>query len=259
MIDKIIIKNRYNLNIVILINKPKEAKGLVFLMHGFGSFKEHPLIELSEKIFNDNGFITVRFDITKSIGESEGEMKDGTLTSYYEDLEDILTWASKQDWYKEPFYLVGHSAGGYCVANYEIKNKEKVEKLILFSPLVSGELHKETDGIKLIIDEWKEKGIREWESSSSPGIIKQSKYDFIEDSLNHDLLKNAGKIICPVLLISSEDDIIIPINHQKLLVEKIKDISFVVIKNSNHNLSEESTIKEIHKIVNDFIKVKKVY
>ena len=253
MVEKIIIKNRYNLNIVILINKPKEAKGLVFLMHGFGSFKEHPLIELSEKIFNNNGFTTVRFDTTKSIGESDGEMKDGTLTSYYEDLEDVLTWASKQDCYKEPFYLVGHSAGGYCVANYTIKNQEKVKKTILFSPLVSGKLHKETDRIKLIINKWKEKGIREWESSSSPGVIKQSKYDYIEDSLSHDLLKDAEKIKCPVLLISSEDDVIIPINHQKLLAEKIKGISFSVIKDSDHNLSEESTLQEVFKIVNNFI------
>ncbi|MFA5754892.1 MAG: alpha/beta fold hydrolase [Candidatus Paceibacterota bacterium] len=254
MINKIIIKNRYNLNIVILINKPKDAKSLVFLMHGFGSYKEHPLIDLSEKIFSDNGFITIRFDATKSIGESEGEMKDGTLTSYCEDLEDVLIWASKQDWYREPFCLVGHSAGGYCVANYTIKNQEKVKKIILFSPLISGKLHNETDMIKSIINDWKEKGIREWESSSSPGVIKQSKYDFVEDSLNHDLLKDTEKITCPVLFISSKDDNIIPIKHQKLLVEKIKKVSFIEIEKSDHNLSEESTLIKIRNLINDFIR-----
>lgn len=253
MAEKIIIKNRYGLIIIALINNPKNSKGLFFLMHGFGGFKEHPLIELSETIFNNNGFTTVRFDATKSIGESEGEMKDGTLTSYYEDLEDVIKWSSNQVWYTEPFYLLGHSTGGYCVANYTIKNKEKVKKIILYSPLVSGELFKETDEIKLIIDEWREKGIREWESSSNPGIIKQSKYDFIEDLSNHDLLKNAKDIACPVLLVSSEDDTVIPIGHQKLLAEEIKNKIFTLIKNSDHNLRGAS--REISKIINDFIRI----
>lgn len=253
MAEKIIIKNRCGLSIIALINNPQNSKGLVFLMHGFGGFKEHPLIELSETIFNNNGFTTVRFDATKSIGESEGEMKDGTLTSYYEDLEDVIKWSSNQVWYTEPFYLLGHSAGGYCVANYTIKNKEKVKKIILYSPLVSGELFKETDEIKLIIDEWREKGIREWESSSNPGIIKQSKYDFIEDLSNHDLLKNAKDITCPVLLVSSEDDTVIPIGHQKLLAEEIKNKIFTLIKNSDHNLRGAS--REISKIINDFIRI----
>lgn len=253
MIDRIIIKNRYNLDIVILINKPEEVKGVAFLMHGFGSLKEHPVIRLAEKVFNDNNFITIKFDATKSIGESDGEMKDGTLTSYYEDLEDVLDWASKQDWYKEPFYLIGHSAGGYCVSNYTIKNELKVEKLILCSPLVSGQLFKETDDVRLIIDEWKRDGIRQWESSSSPGIIKQSKYDFIEDSLNHDLLKEAKDIKCPVLFISAEEDKVIPIDHQKLLANEIINKKFIIIKNSNHNLNEDFVLKEIYTLINDFI------
>lgn len=256
MTDKVVIKNRHGLNLVVLINKPKKQNGLVFLMHGFGSFKEHPVIKLSEKIFSDNNFITIRFDATKSIGESDGEMKDGTLTTYYEDLEDVLNWSKKQDWYKEPFYLVGHSAGGYCVSNYTIKNKEMVKKLILCSSLVSGQLLKETDEIKSIIKEWKRKGIREWQSSSSPGIIKQSKYDFIEDSLNHDLLKDAESIECPVLFISAGEDKVIPLDHQKLLANKISNKKLLVIKKSNHNLNEELTLRKISKAINDFIKLK---
>ncbi len=104
----------------------------------------------------------MRFDTTNSIGEGGGKMEDGTVTGYCEDLEDIIRWAKTHSWYQEPFFLIGHSLGGYCVAAYAAKNINKVEGLILISPFVSGKLFQETDEIRPILDEWKKKGIREW-------------------------------------------------------------------------------------------------
>ncbi|MDD2274686.1 MAG: hypothetical protein PHI91_02655 [Candidatus Pacebacteria bacterium] len=38
-----------------------------------------------------------------------------------------------------------------------------------------------------------------------------------------------------------------------MLAEEIKEKEFITIKNSNHNLSEELTLKEVLKLINDFI------
>lgn len=251
--QKIVIKNRHGLDIVIVITKPKNSKGVVLLMHGFGSYKEHPIIENAEKIFNSHSFITVKFDATKSIGESGGEMQDGTVTSYCDDLEDVMSWVKMQDWHDKPFYLVGHSLGGYCVANYIANCEDEVMGAILFCPFISGKLFQETKEIKPILSEWKEKGIREWESSSSPGIIKKSKYDFIEDSLNHDLLKNAFKIKTPILLIVSEDDTTIPIEHQKLLFENLEKKQLEILKDTNHNLKSKVDSQNLVKLIGSWI------
>ncbi len=140
--EKIFIKNRKGLKIAILVEEAENQKGLVFLMHGFLSFKEHPLLTETARIFKENNFTTVSFDATNSLGESEGKMEDGTTTGYIEDLEDIIDWSKTQKWNDNDFFLVGHSMGGYCIANYAIRNTN-VKGLILFSPKVKGDNPKE--------------------------------------------------------------------------------------------------------------------
>lgn len=249
------IKNRQGLNVSILIEKPENPQKLVFLMHGFGGFKELPIIREIAKSFKSNNFTVVSFDATNSIGESGGEMKDGTITNYYNDLKDVINWSKKQEWYQEPFYLIGHSLGGYCVSNYAINNNKDIKMLGLFSPFISGELFIETEEIKKVLSEWKKAGIREWQSSSSPGVIKKSGYQFIKDSLNHDLLKGAEKIKCPILFITGENDLVIPVKDQKLLLEKLdtqKD--FYLIPNADHNLKNENNFQDFLNILNNWLK-----
>lgn len=251
---KEIIKNRKGLKIVVLIDKAEKQKGISFLMHGFGGVKEHPLLEEISKILIDNGYTTIRFDATNSIGESDGRLEDGTVTGYFNDLDDVISWAKSQNWYQEPFIMAGHSLGGYCVAVFAANNPEKVKSIILFSCFISGKLFQETDEIRPILKEWKERGVREWESSSSPGIIKRSKYDFIEDSLNHDIFKFVDKIKRPVLLIAGEKDTTVPVEYQKSLADKLDNKEFYIIKDSDHNLKNKEKSQEINNIINEWLR-----
>jgi alpha-beta hydrolase superfamily lysophospholipase len=253
--EKINIENRKGLKIAVLIEEVKNQKGLVFLMHGFGSFKEHKLLEKTARIFNEEGFTAIRFDATSSIGESEGDIEDGTMTGYLEDLEDVIEWAKLQKWYKEPFSLVGHSLGGYCVVAYGAANQNKVNNLILFNSVISGKLFQETEEIKPILKEWKENGVREWESLSSPGVKKRQKYIFIEDGLNHDLLKIVDKIKCPVLMIAGEEDKIVPVEYQKMLFDKINSKKqFYIVEDGNHDLKDKEDSQELFEVINNWIK-----
>lgn len=234
----------------VIVEEVINQKGLVFLMHGFGSTKEYKLLEIIAKIFNDKRFTVIRFDTTNSIGESEGKLEDGTMTGYFEDLEDLLKWSKSKKWYQEPFSLIGHSLGGYCVANYTANNQNKVNNIILISSVVSGKLFQETDEINPILKEWKEKGIREWESSSSPGVIKRSKYNFIEDGLNHDLLKIIDKIECSVLMIAGEKDKTVPVEYQKMLFDKINSQKqLYILKDGDHNLKGKEDSQELFDII----------
>ncbi|MDD5098167.1 MAG: alpha/beta hydrolase [Candidatus Pacebacteria bacterium] len=250
--EKIIIQNRKGLKMAVAVDEIKNQKGLVFLMHGHLGFKEHPLLTETAKIFKEYNFTIVLFDATNSLGESEGKMEGGTITSYYEDLEDIINWSKLQSFYQKSFFLSGHSLGGYCVANYAVNNNLK--GVILFCPLVSGKLYQETNNIKDILEDWKASGVRVWESHSSPGIIKKAGYDFIKDGEKHDLLKTADKIKCPVLIIGGDKDDVIPIEHQKMLFDKIKSKKeFHIIKDGDHNLSDKENSTEFHDIINRWI------
>ena len=109
------IKNRKGQKIAVLVEQQKNQKGLAFVMHGLGGFKEQPHIQVFAEAFLDNGYTVVRFDTTNTFGESDGNYEEATTTNYYEDLEDVIEWAKSQSWYEESFCLSGHSLGGICL------------------------------------------------------------------------------------------------------------------------------------------------
>jgi len=78
--------------------------------------------------------------------------------------------------------LAGHSVGGFCVFWFAIQHPEEVKAIAPISPVVSGELFSRTKEMSEVLESWKNTGIREWESTSKPGLMKRLKYDFIEDS-----------------------------------------------------------------------------
>lgn len=252
---KEVIQNRENKNIAVLIEKSEAPSGLVFVMHGLGSFKEQPHIETISQCFKDKNFTVIRFDTTNSIGESEGKLEDATMTSYYQDLEDVIKWSKSQDWYREPFWLTGHSLGAFCVIFFTLNYPDKVKAVAPISTVVSGELFIQTEEIAPLLKDWKKTGMREWESSTQPGLMKRLKYNFIEDCLNYDLLKDAHKIKCPVLLIVGENDITTPLEHQKKLfniLQAPKEIH--VIKEAKHTFKTEKSLKELKVIIGEWIK-----
>ena len=117
---KTFIKNRKGENVSVLVEKSENQKGLAFIMHGLGGFKEQDHIAAFANAFKEKGFTVVRFDTTNTLGESGGKYEDATITNYYEDLEDVVIWAQEQEWYQEPFALSGHSLGGICTLLYYI-------------------------------------------------------------------------------------------------------------------------------------------
>lgn len=211
---KIIIKNRKDQKIVVLLERSANQKGLAFVMHGLGGFKEQEHIEIFANAFKKKSYTVIRFDTTNTIGESDGNIIDATLTNYYEDLEDVIDWASKQNFYQQPFVLCGHSLGAISSALYAEKYPEKIRALAPISAVISGKLTEETPNFMEIGKEWEEKGIREWESKSQPGLVKKLKWSHVEDRRKYDLLPAVKKLKMPVLLIVGDLDDTTPINQQ---------------------------------------------
>jgi len=229
----------------VILEKPKNPKGLAFVMHGLGGFKEQSHVETFANAFKEKGYTVVRFDTTNTFGESEGDYSAATTTNYYEDLEDVIKWAETQDWYQEPFVLAGHSLGGLSTALYAENYPEKVKALAPISTVVSYDLwfevHTEED-----MKNWEETKYRTSDSRSKPGTVKKLGWSFVEDLKNYDLLENADKLTMPVLLMAGEFDQGTPLKHQQILYDKLpgkKEIH--MIKGAEHTFYDKEHLDEI--------------
>jgi alpha-beta hydrolase superfamily lysophospholipase len=253
--EKIFIKNRKNQKLAVLIDQPESPKGLAFVMHGLGGFKEQPHIATFAQSFQDAGYTVVRFDTTNTFGESDGNYEDATTTNYYEDLEDVVEWAKTQIFYQEPFFLTGHSLGGICVALYAENYPEKIKGLAPISTVVSGKLSCESPKYKKIAKEWERTGWRVTESSSQPGLIKRLKWSHTADRLKYDLLPEANKLMMPVLMIVGDQDDSTLLEHQKILFGALdcpKELH--IIKDAPHTFVDPEHLKELKEIFDQWIK-----
>jgi uncharacterized protein len=217
------IKNRKNQNIAVVIEKSDPQKGLVFIMHGLGGFKEQDEIKTLAETFKEKGFTVVRFDTTNTFGESDGKYEDATLTGYYNDLEDVIDWAKKRNWYQHPFALVGSSLGGISTILYAERHPKDIFALAPISPVVSGKLSMETQK-KYHAESfanWEKSGWRETKSISKPGVIKRLPFSAVEDWLQYDTIPNAKNLTMPVLIIVGEDDTSTPPEVVKILYDAV--------------------------------------
>lgn len=251
--EKMTIKNRKGQSIVVLLEKTENPKGLAFVMHGLGGFKEQAHIETFANAFKEKGYAVVRFDTTNTIGESEGSYEDATVTNYYEDLEDVIIWAKNQEWYQEPFVLSGHSLGGICTALYAQKFPEKVKALAPISTVVSGKLSIESKP-KEEMEEWERTGYKIEPSASKPGVMKKLKWSHMEDRLKYDLLPNVDKLNMPVLMIVGDQDKSTLAGHQQVLFDKLpgqKELH--IIKGAPHTFRDKEHLDEIRSIFLNWI------
>ena len=252
--SKISIKNRKTQTIVVVVDKVKNSKGIAFIMHGLGGFKEQPHTQTIASAFREKGYSTILFDTTNTFGESDGSYEDATVTNYYQDLEDIVEWASKQDFYKEPFFIAGHSLGGMCTALYAENYPDKVKGLAPISTVVSGKLSLESPNKKDILEQWKATGWYEKDSESKPGVVKRLKWSHMEDRMKYDLLEHVDALIMPVLMmVGDQDESTIP-EHQQILFDRLpgkKELH--VIRDAPHTFREQKHLNEMKQIFLDWI------
>lgn len=249
--EKDTIKNRKNQKIVVLVEEAKNQKGLAFVMHGLGGFKEQTHIQAIAETLREIGYTVVRFDTTNTLGESDGNYEDATMTNYYEDLEDVIQWTEVQKWYQEPFVLVGHSLGATSVALFAEKFPDKVKALAPISVVVSGKLsieaQKQDDPEEF--KKWEKTGWLEKESRSRPGVMKRLKWEHMIDRLKYDLLPDINKLTMPVLLIVGENDAGTPPEHQKILYDALPgEKELHIIKGAPHTFYDAMHLAEIKQI-----------
>ncbi|WKZ24690.1 MAG: alpha/beta fold hydrolase [Patescibacteria group bacterium] len=253
---KLFIKNRHQKDICVLVGEKSSAKGLAFVMHGLGGFKEQDHIRTLAEALLEKGYTVVSFDTTNSIGESSGRYEEATVTNYYEDLEDVVAWSKNQAWYQEPFIMAGQSLGGICICLYAEKYPQKVLALAPISTVTSGKLsleaHQKYKNEQLI--NWQKTGWLETKSESRPGLIKRLPWSHMIDRLKYDLTPEALKLTMPKLLIVGEHDTSTPPEHVKQFFDILPEPKeYHVIKDAPHTFRKKEHLDQIKKIILDWL------
>ncbi len=257
MEDKQFITNRKKQKIAVIVQKSPNQKGLAFVMHGLGGSKDQEHIKTFAAAFKENDFTVICFDTTNTFGESDGKYEDATTTNYLEDLEDVISWASTQSWYEEPFWLAGHSLGGISIILFTEKFPKKVKGLAPVSTVISGKMSLDCPRYhgNNLLKEWKKTGWRFEKSESKPGLIKKLKWSHMEDRLKYNVLPKIQKIQMPVLLIVGDKDEATPLEHHKILFDQLLgEKEMHIIKGAPHTFKDKNHLLEIKNIFKKWIK-----
>lgn len=252
------IQNRHGHTIITEASDTAGARALAFIAHGLHGTKNQAHIETVARALAAAGYVTVRWDATNSTGESSGDMADATATGYYTDLEDVITWAAGEPWYREPFIVCGHSLGGLCSLLFTKKFPQKVFAVAPLGTVVSGALTmrawEEHDAAALAA--WKANGMREWPSATRPGLMKRLKWGFVEDLLSYDVLKDVSVLKKHIVMVVGEDDESTPLQHQQLLFDALPALSkeMHIILGAPHTFIDQAHLSELERIVSGWAK-----
>jgi pimeloyl-ACP methyl ester carboxylesterase len=247
--ERLILPNRHGEKIIGIIDTPPNPHGMAIIMHGLGGHKEEHVLKTMAHTFVAQGIVAVRFDTTKGLGESDGKYEDATTTNFIEDLEDVIEHAGNQPWFREPFYLAGHSLGGLATTVYAERHSNRVKALAPIATVISGELTAEVRGPEYI-EEWRRNGRRTEENPELPGL----KWKHMEDRLRYDVLPQARDLSMPILMIVGENDTHSPVPHQKVLFERItapKELH--IIQDAPHELDSPGQNDQIQTLFSSWI------
>lgn len=250
---KITCTNRKAQRITLLVEHAENAKGTAFIAHGLSGFKEQTHIAAMAQAFYEAGFTAVRWDAANTLGESGGKLENASLTSYFEDFEDVVSWARKQEWFKEPVFLSGHSLGAACTLLYAKKYPTQVRGIIPVSCFVSGKSY--ANARRDQIAKWQKQGYLEEASESRPGVTKRLNWSCMEDLYAYDMHQTAKQVHTPTLFMPSGEDEIIPLADEAAVFEALSSEKkeYTVIEGALHTFRADQQLEQVKSTINKWL------
>jgi len=229
---------------------------LVFIQHGLSGHKGQVMVRRPAEAFLKHGYVTVTFDSRYSFGNSDGPLEKATLSSFFEDLQTIVDWARQQDFYAEPFALSGHSLGGGSILHYAENFPEKVSLLVPVAAMVGGKYFIRSRLLNEgeIYRQWRRDGRLYRENKNNPTINGWLSFNVVHDMLRYDLVRNAGSIKCPVLLITGDADLSSTVyNNTKLLNALSCPKELVILKECAHLFERAANGQDLYDTIDKWI------
>ncbi|MBU0750392.1 lysophospholipase [Patescibacteria group bacterium] len=200
--DDLVILNRHKKRMPATLRMPEgEVQGVALAVHGLGGWKEQSVVVAAADALCAAGYVTLTFDAADGAIAPDATAITSTVTGFLEDLEDVIAYAKKQEWYQGPLVLEGHSLGALITTEYAATHPE-VTKLILVAPAISWRMYS-----LFVIPMgiwWFITGRRE--SPAPKGVNYVIGRRWLVDFLTYDSHKTAANVTIPTLVVSAGKD-----------------------------------------------------
>ncbi|MBI4177671.1 MAG: acetylxylan esterase [Candidatus Aenigmarchaeota archaeon] len=242
--EKVFYENTRSLKIAAILDKPEKSgkNPAVIICHGFTSFKEFkPLVKISQKLV-ENNFITMRFDFSNCIGESEGRCEDMLVSHQIDDLISSINFLSENESVdKKRISVVGHSLGAFTAILTASADK-RIRSIVPVSSPAKFEWHTLFD--ENTLEKWAKEGLMD-HNTFKKGHVKLH-YNFIEDLKEYDATKIIRRVKSPTRFIHGSNDIIVPPKNSQALFENANDPKDLrIIENADHVFLKDEFIGQL--------------
>ncbi len=197
----------------------------------------------------------LRYD-SRGCGLSDWDADDLSFEAWVRDLETVVEAASFSQ-----FDLLAKCWGGPIAIEYAARHPERVNRLILYGTNAVGRLRwddrpKEIEKARLLLEltrlGWGQENhaflqvwaslyqpggtlaLRSWREHQCTATSAETAARLLQAGWNVDVRAAARKIKCPVLVLHSERDAVMPIEQGRLLASLIADCRFVQLDSENH-------------------------
>jgi dienelactone hydrolase len=240
--QKVLFKNSKGQNLVGVVHIP-DGDGpfpVVIVCHGFkGRMSEPQISRLAEDLVKA-GFVSLKFDFSNNIGESDGEFENITVTQEIDDLNHAIEFVKTLAYANGQIGITGHSLGGMvCSLTASKRNDIKC-----FVSLSSAFNFKETRPFK-VDEESKKRGYFLVYSKTLKKEFRVN-FEFYEDGTKQDTVEAAKKIRCPTLVVHGTDDKTIPVQQAKDLFETLQcEKELFIVEGASHVFRDEPSLAKV--------------
>lgn len=237
-----------------------DNRKLAFIQHGLASNQQHQAVLAAKKAFLAEDYVVVTFDSRHSLGKSSRDVENARISTFAEDLSNVINWAAKQDFYSEPFALAGHSLGGASAWSYTIRNPQKVNILIGIAPVVSGDLWERScfNNMPAFCKKWKSDGAYAYQTPDGKDKALIS-YQTLDNAKSFNAQEDAESLKALSLLIAADHDNVIPPQDVRKLYDRLPSPKYMaVISDSSHNFVSEKNQNDLSEAIRSFLKKTRV-
>ena len=227
--EKIIIKNLHNENLVGILHSTKKTKKLVIVCHGRLCTKDQHFIPYLCSEICRNGFNAFRFDFSGN-GESEGLFEKSTITKEIFDIKSVANFFIEKGY--EFYTLIGHSKGAVDVLVFQSKYN-LAKKIVDISGLVDQKYETSKKYTKTQIAKLKVNGFFNIRSNNQN--FKISKEYFYDRLKYGDIRKFVKKIKVPSLVLHGVIDNDTKVENSNIMIKNLNNLSkLTLISGAGH-------------------------
>ncbi|XP_038635497.1 palmitoyl-protein thioesterase ABHD10, mitochondrial-like isoform X2 [Scyliorhinus canicula] len=222
--------------------------GVVFLSGYMSSMNGEKAVAV-ENFCRSAGYSFVRFDYT-GCGGSEGVFKDCLLRDWKNDVLSVLDNLTTG-----PQILVGSSMGGWLMLLACLERPERVAGMVGIATAADHFVTALNQLPSEVRMEAEKTGQYTRKSRYIEGGVYTIQYGFVKEAEEHCILQSSINISCPVRLIHSMKDEVVPWQTSIKVAEQLAsdDVDVILRKGGEHRMSQSDDLKLLVTVVEDLL------